>query len=120
MDFSGNMLFFLVRQTWRYAGRMRRWLPVFYALFFVANIFIAFQPMVLAKIIHTVQGGGGDSIRDTLIWAGIYGGLMVAFWILHGPARVIERRTGFAIFDNFVVSLYQKVTEMPLRWHQDH
>ena len=33
---------------------------------------------------------------------------------------MLERRLGFLVFRNFVTSLDRKVTEMPLRWHQDH
>lgn len=120
MASSNNMLSFMVRQTWRYAGSMRRRLAAFYALFLFANILIAFQPMALAKIINTVQGNGTGAVHDALAWGAVYGGITVMFWLLHGPARVIERRTAFAVFDNFVSALYRKVTEMPLRWHQDH
>jgi ATP-binding cassette, subfamily B, bacterial len=117
---SGNMLFFMIRQTWHYAGDWRPRMALFYAMFFVANIFITLQPLVLAKIIDTVQAGGLNEIHDTLEWAALYGALIVLFWTLHGPARVIERRTGYIVFRNFVSSLYRKISEMPLRWHQDH
>src|SRR6201999_320347 len=88
--------------------------------FFVANIFVAFQPLVLAKIINTVQNNEPDAAHKALLWGAGYGGLTVAFWMLHGPGRVLERRSGYAVFHNFVTSLYRMVTEMPLRWHQDH
>ncbi len=117
---SGNMLFFMLRQTWKYAGDWRRRMMLFYAMFFTANVVIAFQPMVLAKIINTVQTGGDAAIHDILIWAVLYGALIITFWLLHGPARVLERRMGYAAFRIFVDELYRKVTEMPLRWHQDH
>jgi ABC-type multidrug transport system fused ATPase/permease subunit len=120
MKNSENMLFFMVRQTWRYAEHWRRWLVLFYVLFFVAVLFIAFQPMVLATIINTVQDNNPDAVNKALFWAAIYGALTIGFWILHGPGRVIERRLGYIVFHNFVSDLYRKVTEMPLRWHQDH
>src|SRR5262249_2284924 len=55
-----------------------------------------------------------------LQWAAVYGSLIIIFWAMHGPARVIERRAGYIVFNNFVSSLYRMVTEMPLRCHQDH
>jgi len=117
---SENMLIFMIQQTWRYAGAWRRRMALFYLMFLAANILIALQPIVLAKIIDSVQGGGTEAVHDTLAWAVLYGALIVLFWILHGPARVIERRTGYVVFQNFLAAIYQKITEMPLRWHQDH
>src|ERR1700733_16041788 len=120
MKNSENMLFFLVRETWRYAEHWRRWMALFYALFFFSVLFIAFQPMVLATIINTVQDNSPDAVNKALFWAAVYGALTIGFWTLHGPGRVIERRLGYIVFHNFVSDLYGKVTEMPLRWHQDH
>ena len=36
-----------------------------YAMFIIANIIVAFQPLVLAKIINTVQQGGPDALRES-------------------------------------------------------
>jgi len=120
MTFSNNMLFFLVRRTWRYAGEARPRMALIYVMFTVANTIAAFQPVVFARIVNAAQKGGSDALHDALLWSGIYGLVTFSFWILHGPARVVERRLGFIVFRNFVTSLYRKVTEMPLRWHQDH
>jgi len=120
MAASGNMLFYLFKRTWEYAGPVRPRLVLIYALYLTANIIMAFQPVTLAQIINTAQKGGPDAFRNALLWSAAYGAITFAFWSLHGPARVIERRTAFLIYRNFVTCLYRKVTEMPLRWHQDH
>jgi len=117
---SENMFLYMARASWRHAGAARPRMALFYVMFFIANIIVAFQPAVLAKIINTVQTGGFEAVRMAMIWAGIYSLLTVIFWTLHGPARVIERRLGFVIYDSFTAMLYRMVTEMPLRWHQDH
>lgn len=116
---SGNMFLSLFRTAWRYAGDARPHIVLFYGVFLTANIIVAFQPLVLANIINTIQEGA-TATQKTLLWAGVYGGLTVIFWLLHGPARVIERRAGFTVFRNFVTALYRMITDMPLRWHQDH
>src|SRR5258708_5504679 len=102
MAASGNMLFYLFRRTWEYAGPVRPRLVLIYALFLTANIITAFQPVVLAQIINTAQKGGPDVLRNALLWSAAYGLITFVFWGLHGPARVIERRTAFVIYRNFV------------------
>jgi ABC-type multidrug transport system fused ATPase/permease subunit len=42
------------------------------------------------------------------------------FWCFHGPARIIERRFGFYVKQNFFLQHYRAVTELPLSWHRDH
>ncbi len=101
-------------------GVARPRMVLFYAMFFIANMFVVFQPVVLANIINTIQTGGANAAHDALWWAAVYGGLTLVFWLIHGPARVIERRTAFVVYRNFVAALYRMVTDMPLRWHQDH
>ncbi len=110
----------MVQMAWRYAGTTRRDMVLFYALFLIANIAISFQPIILAKIINLVQASGLNVAQQLLPWAFLYGAVIVLFWSLHGPARVIERRSGFTIYHAFTADLYRKVTEMPLKWHQDH
>jgi len=120
--FSSNSFFFLMRQAWHYAGpgSGRRRMVLFYALCIIANLFIVLQPVVLAGIVNSVQAGGEHLARNALLWCAAYAGLIIAFWSFHGPSRVIERRLAFSVYHHFVASLYRKVTEMPLRWHQEH
>jgi ABC-type multidrug transport system fused ATPase/permease subunit len=120
-NFPGSSFFFLVRTAWHYAGREeRRGMIVFYILFLFSNIVASLQPFVLARLINTAQIGGSDAINTVILLSLLYGGLSLLSWIFHGPARVIERRSAFVISRNFISSLYRLVTEMPLRWHQDH
>ncbi len=93
---------------------------LFYAMFLVANLLISLAPVVLAALINTAQQGGAGAATRVLVLSLIYAGLTAVFWLLHGPARLIERRVAFAVGQNFTSHLYRVVTEMPLRWHQDH
>jgi ATP-binding cassette subfamily B protein len=119
-NFPGNNLVFLFRNVWRFAVSDRRRIVLFYALFLLANITLSFQPLVLAYLINTAQEGGEHAARDALLLSLLYGGLTLIFWLLHGPSRLIERRVGFNASRTFIATLYRMVTEMPLRWHQDH
>jgi ABC-type multidrug transport system fused ATPase/permease subunit len=115
-----NIFIFMLRTLWRYAGTERWRLRVIYPLFAVANIIFMLQPIALAQIIHA--GGRHDdaALRDALIWAAAYAGMTFGFWLLHGPARIIERRLANHVERHFILDTYRKITEMPLRWHQDH
>ncbi len=93
---------------------------LFYGLSAAANAFVVLQPIILAYIVNTLQKGGETMVADALLWCGAYAGAILAFWGLHGPSRVIERRVAFTVYRSFVSSLYRKVTELPLRWHADH
>lgn len=92
----------------------------FYAAFLVANIIVSFQPFVLSRLINAAQQGGSGAMQKILELSFLYGGLILAFWALHGPSRLVERRVAFSVSRNFIATLYRIVTEMPLRWHQDH
>ncbi|MDD5585443.1 MAG: ABC transporter ATP-binding protein [Alphaproteobacteria bacterium] len=117
---SQNAFIYMARQAWHYAGAGRGRMLLFYGLFVLANVFIVLQPVVLAHIVNAVQAGGAFMARNALLWCAAYAGTAVGFWAFHGPARIIERRLAFSISRRFITSLYRKVTEMPLRWHQDH
>jgi len=120
-NFPGSNLVFLVRTAWRYAGAEdRRRMVIFYAGFFCANIIASFQPVALGALINAAQHGGDGAMPKVLEMSLLYGGVTVLFWLLHGPSRLIERRVAFTVSRNFIAALYRIVTEMPLRWHQDH
>ncbi len=120
-NYPGQNFVFLVRTAWRYAdAKGKKDMLIFYSLFLFANIIVSLQPVVLARLINAAQAGG-DGAMIRILWLSLlYGGLTVFFWCLHGPARLIERRTAFNGGRSFINSLYRVVTEMPLRWHQDN
>ena len=119
-NYPGRNFIFLMRTAWRYAGADRSRMVLFYVLFLFANIHLSFQPAVLAQLINVAQKGGDGAMRWVLLLSLLYGGITFAFWVVHGPARVIERRVAFNVGRHFITNLYHVVTEMPLRWHKDH
>jgi len=119
--FTDSNFFFLAKTAWKYAGADGRKKTLgFYLALLCANVMLSFQPVVLAKIINTAQAGEADAVEKVLGLAILYGSLTLAFWCLHGPSRLIERKVAFATSRKFIEDLYRMITEMPLRWHQDH
>ena len=119
-DKRQNLWLFMAKNAWSYAADERWRMVLFYGLLMFANCFMLLQPVVLERVINTVQAGGPNLINNAIFWCSMYASTILGFWMLHGPARIIERRLAFNIYYRFVNDLYRKVTEMPLRWHQDH
>jgi ABC-type multidrug transport system fused ATPase/permease subunit len=119
-NFPGTNLVYLIRHVWRYAEADRTRICTFYVMLLCANVILSFQPLVLARLINTAQQGGEDASHKIVLLSLLYGAVTLGFWGLHGPARLIERRVAFNASRAFIANLYRMVTEMPLRWHQDH
>ncbi len=112
---------FLLRTTWQFANaQLRLRLIAIYCMLLIGNIIVALQPITIANIINVAQQGGEDAPYKVMVWSGAYFLTVIGFWIFHGPARVIERRIAYHVYRAFTLNLYRKVTELPLRWHQDH
>jgi len=120
-SFPGSNFAFLLQTCWRFATQAgRRRILLFYGMFLCANIILSLQPVLLARLIDAAQKGGDNALQKVFWLAVGYGAVTLVFWGLHGPARLIERREAFTVSRSFIASLYRIVTEMPLRWHQDH
>lgn len=116
----GNAYLNLWKACWEFAHGHRQQIIQFHAMIILANIFYAFQPYVLGQIINTLQSGGPQMMAHVGMWFAAYAGIMLVFWIFHGPARVIERQVAFHIKSNFFQGYYAKVLALPMAWHQDH
>ena len=112
----GNAYLMLWKTAWQYAKGVRKQVLLFHAMIIIANIIFAFQPWVLGKIINTLQAGGADVIQQVAYWFAAYVGIMLVFWLFHGPARVIERQVAFQIKSNFFQDYYAKVLSLPMAW----
>ena len=42
------------------------------------------------------------------------------FWLLHGPARVIETMASFEATKNYTNFLYENIANLPIQWHRDN
>lgn len=107
----------MIRTSWEYAGHRKKQMILIYVLFMLANIAFMFQPWLIGQLINTLQSGGDDILSQTVFWLGLYVGSMFAFWMFHGPARVIERKLSFFIKRNFNLRFYEMLTRLPFNWH---
>ncbi|HJX50808.1 MAG TPA: ABC transporter ATP-binding protein, partial [Candidatus Nanoarchaeia archaeon] len=46
--------------------------------------------------------------------------ITVVFWMLHGPARVLETVTSFYVKKNYINDKIRMVLKLPVKWHKDN
>ena len=110
----------LIQACWLYARDKRPMQVAIYVLFLCANICFMAQPYIIGKLINVLQAGGESIIHDVIFWLALYVAAMFAFWMFHGPGRVIERKLAFHLQRNFYIHFYDLIARLPIRWHQDH
>lgn len=115
-----NHYFHLFRQVWSYAQGHRGKLVLAYLMFIGANIISMLTPLALAGLLNTLQTNSANVLQEAFYWITIYISIDLGFWILHGPARVIERTTAYHVSKQFYQQMFQKVNSLPLSWHKEH
>ncbi len=89
-------------------------------MFTVANLILMLEPYLLGKFLNILQQGGENIILESAIFLGLLFSLDFFHWLLHGPARCMERVTAFKISKNFTEQMFIVVTQLPLKWHKDN
>ena len=112
----------LLSALWKYAAGRRHILLTYTCLFIAANVTLLIEPIVIGKLLNTVQQAAEQpsplqSIIRFLITIVL---LTIGFWILHGPARVMERSLAFHVRVQFVDHLYRIISHLPIQWHKNH
>jgi ATP-binding cassette subfamily B protein len=110
----------LMKTAWRYAREEKKRYVGIYALFILASVVSAMNPLLYGWFINAVQKQGIDKLQYAWWYAGIFMLLKLAEWAFHGPARIMERQLAFNLSRNFLQQLYHQTLHLPVRWHQDH
>lgn len=114
-----NPICHLVSVMWRHAEGARGTI-ITYTIMAIGAVLISLVfPLVMAKVMNAVEKESGAALLST---SGQYLALVVllgvSFWALHGPSRVFETILGYEIRRVMQVSLFRKVTLMPMSWHK--
>lgn len=110
----------LISALWRYAGSRRPLVVLYTCMFVVANAVWLFEPFAVGRILDSIQKAGPSQMHDVIFYLVVLVMLSAGFWVLHGPARVMERATAFHIRTAFKQHLYTIITGLPLQWHKNH
>lgn len=115
-----NPYFSLLATAWKYARHEKRRFIIIYAMFFVANIIVAMNPLFYGWFVTELQENGAAVLKTVWIYALGYLALRLLEWTMHGPARVMEQQLAFNVSRNFQEELYRNILHLPAQWHQEN
>ncbi len=120
--FRNSPVIYLTSKLWKYAQNNRGYVVLYFVMFIIANGIMFFEPLIVAHLLNTIQTLGiNASSMPILLWdLALMVILVIAFWCLHGPARVIENRNAFLVRSNYKKYLLDGVMAFPMDWHTDH
>lgn len=78
------------------------------------------MPWMAAQAINSIQSGARSGMPTAAKWIGAIIALNLVIWLMHGPARVIERSVALRVRRSVADSLYVKLSRAPLNWHEQH
>lgn len=113
-------LFALYGALWRYAEGGRRMLTGCMLLLALSQAIKLAMPYFSAKAIDALQLGGAKGLSETGWYMGLAFSACALAWLLHGPARIMERLVAARVRNRFADTLYARIVALPMRWHETH
>jgi ATP-binding cassette, subfamily B, bacterial len=115
-----NPYFNLIKTVWHNGQPWRRTIIGYYCAFTLAQLFLSLSPYAFGRTINILQDFTPDKLNAVILWLSVGIVVLLLFWLLHGPGRVQERFVALKIQQAFRIRLYEQLTQLPLKWHQDH
>ncbi len=119
-NISKNPYFSLIGSVWRYGASWHKAIIGYYIAYIIAQGALSLSPYAFGRAIDVLQNFEAHKLNDVIFWLVFGVGVLLLFWLFHGPARVIERKVALKIQQTFRLNLYEQLTRLPLKWHQDH
>ncbi|MCK5594539.1 MAG: ABC transporter ATP-binding protein, partial [Candidatus Aenigmarchaeota archaeon] len=113
---------YLTRTMWKYSKGNRKQVILYFTMFIIANILNLIEPLIIAKILNTIQTEGlnAENINLIILYISLFVVLSILFWLFHGPARVLEFSNAFKVRANYKRYLLDGTMSLPAKWHTDH
>ena len=110
------------KTEWAYLGKKRKLFIFYSSLFVLAGTVSLLTPYVIGTIFNSIQESitSREDLRSLIYKIGLLLVITTLFWILHGPARVLETLTGFNVKKNYVNDKIRMVLKLPVKWHKDN
>ena len=115
-----NPYFNLVRTVWSFGSPWRKTIVGYYVAYIFAQAVLSASPYAFGRCIDVLQHFTPNQLNAVIFWLCTGVVALLFFWLLHGPARVVERHVALKIQQSFRLKLYEDLTKLPLKWHQDH
>lgn len=122
MSLRDNPIMYLYRQMWKYSKGNRNTVLVFSIMFVISNIIWLSEPLIVGKILNTVQeeGVSAGNMWSLIFLVSLFFVSGIGFWSFHGPARVMEMKNSFKVRANYKRYLLEGTMDLPAEWHADH
>lgn len=122
MALNNNPIVFLVRKLWQFSQGNRKRVVLYVLLFLGANTVATIEPLLVAKVLDVIalEGVTHENIRFIILLSSLFIAVQFAFWMFHGPARVIEITNAFKARANYKMFLLEGTLDLPASWHTDH
>ena len=115
-----NPYFSLIRTIWRYGIPWRGTIVKYYIVYILAAFIKCLGPYAFGRTIIILQNFHAGRLGEAIYWLVMGLGIKLIFFILHGPSRIIECNIALKIQQTFELNLYEKLSRLPLKWHQTH
>jgi ABC-type multidrug transport system fused ATPase/permease subunit len=121
-----NPVFLLVCKGWQHAHGYRARIIFYVFLFSLAILMELAEPYAIGRLLNDLQRGLSQHSSLLMLlnrvgqFAVLLFGITVFYWMFHLPGRVIEKNVAYHIRNRYKAAMFQKITELPLRWHRDH
>ncbi|MFI4937638.1 MAG: ABC transporter ATP-binding protein [Candidatus Berkiellales bacterium] len=112
--------FSLIQNVWHYGAKWRLTIIVYYLAFIIAQASLSLSPYAFGRAIDVLQNFAANRLYEVIFWLCFGVAVLLIFWLFHGPARIVERKIALKIQQAFQLKLYEDITHLPLKWHQDH
>jgi ABC-type multidrug transport system fused ATPase/permease subunit len=108
----------LYRTLWAHAAGHRRRLVAFLTLLFAAQTVRLAIPYYFGLAVNDLQQSAAQNLGEAGRHVALATGAVALGWLLHGPARVMERFLAVTVRERFADALYAKAAALPLSWHE--
>jgi ATP-binding cassette subfamily B protein len=115
-----NPYFSLIKTVWQQGKPWRKSIFAYYIAYILAQGCLSLSPYAFGRAIDVLQNFAASRVNEIVGWLVFGVVVMLLFWVFHGPARVVERKVALKIQQNFKSNLYEQLTRLPLKWHQNH
>jgi len=115
-----NPYFSMINTVWNYGAKWRFSIIGYYSAYIIAQGFFSLSPYAFGRTIDVLQNFEASRLKEVIFWLVVSVVVLLLFWIFHGPARLVERNVALKIQQEFRLKLYEKLSNLPLKWHQDH
>ncbi len=115
-----NPYFDLIKAVLQHGKPWRKSIAMYYAAYVLAQAFVGLSPYALGRTIDVLQHFTPSRLHEVIYWMLVSIATLILFWIFHGPARVKERDIAMKIQQSYRKRIYEQLTHLPLKWHQDH